>query len=184
MMDELFSALWFFAPAGIANAAPVFAARIPGLTGWNTPMDFGKKYKGHRIFGSHKTWRGLLSGIVFATLAIALQKYIYAHNASIADLSWIDYGQAKVWLLGPLFGAGALLADAAESFFKRQAGVLPGESWFPFDQIDYIIGGYLFASLVAGFDLSRFLWVLGTWFCMHLAASYVGYFLNLKDKPI
>jgi CDP-2,3-bis-(O-geranylgeranyl)-sn-glycerol synthase len=183
-MDDLFSALWFFAPVGIANAAPVFAAKIPGLTGWNAPMDFGKKYKGHRVFGDHKTWRGLLSGIVFATLVIALQKYIYANNSSVVELSWIDYSQAKIWLLGPLFGAGALLADAGESFFKRQVGVSPGESWFPFDQIDYILGGYLPATLIVGFNLSHFLWVLATWFCMHLAASYTGYLVGLKSKPI
>jgi CDP-2,3-bis-(O-geranylgeranyl)-sn-glycerol synthase len=102
----------------------------------------------------------------------------------VAELSWIDYGMAGIWLLGPLFGGGALLADAFESFFKRRAGVPPGESWFPFDQIDYILGGYLSATLVIGFDLSQFLWVLGTWFFAHLIASYIGYLLGLKNKPI
>ena len=183
-MDNLFAALWFFLPAGIANAAPVFAAKIPGLTGWKTPIDLGKKYKGKRVFGDNKTMRGLASGIVFATLVIALQKYLYANNSSVMELSWIDYGQAKVWLLGPLFGAGALLADAAESFFKRRVGVAPGDSWFPFDQTDYILGGYLSATPVVGFDLGQFLWVLGVWLCMHLAASYLGYLTGLKSKPV
>jgi hypothetical protein len=37
-------ALWFFLPAGVANAAPVFANKIPVLNRWKTPMDFGKSY--------------------------------------------------------------------------------------------------------------------------------------------
>lgn len=183
-MDSLFAALWFFLPAGVANAAPVFAAKIPGLSGWNTPLDFGRKYKGQRIFGAHKTWRGLLAGIVLATATIALQKYYFAHNTSVADLSWLAYDQPKVWLLGPLFGAGALLADAAESFLKRQVGVSPGDSWFPFDQTDYILGGCLFALPIISLSASQFMWVLISWFGAHLAGSYTAYLLRLKDNPI
>lgn len=183
-MDNILEALWFFLPAGIANAAPVFAAQLPGLKGLNAPLDFGKSYRGVRVFGTNKTWRGLIAGMVAATLVIALQKYLFTHNLWILERSWFDYRPASVWLLGPLFGAGALLADAVESFFKRQTGIKPGNGWFPYDQIDYIIGGCLFSLFIVRLGFGYYLMVFATWFFMHLLAGYVAFRVGLKSKPI
>ena len=52
--DILF-ALWFFAPAGLANAAPVFANKIPRSDWLAVPLDFGKSLRGRRIFGDRKS---------------------------------------------------------------------------------------------------------------------------------
>lgn len=180
----ILQALWFFLPAGVANAMPVFAANLPLLKKFNQPLDFGKTYKGKRLFGANKTWRGLIAGIIGATIVIGIQKYLFTRNLFILELAWFDYRPASIWLLGPLFGAGALLADAFESFFKRQAGVPPGESWFPFDQIDYIIGGILLSLLIVQIDFGYYLAVFATWFFMHLIASYIAYRLGLKSRPI
>lgn len=182
--NPIVAALWFFAPAGIANMAPVFASRIPGIRRFTQPMDFGKTYRGKPLFGANKTWRGLFAGILAATLVIALQKYLFSHSLFFLEYSWFDYRPASVWLLGPLFGAGALLADAVESFFKRQVGVKPGDSWFPFDQIDYIIGGCLFAMPVIVLTWDKYIWIIVAYFGMHLAMSYLGYLTGFKKKPI
>lgn len=183
-MNDILAALWFFLPAGAANAAPVFAAKIPGLDSLNQPMDLGKSYKGVRLFGANKTWRGLVAGIILATLIIALQKYLFTHSLWVLEHSWVDYTQAHTWWLGPLFALGALLADAIESFFKRRAGVAAGHSWFPFDQIDYIIGGCLFSLPVVVLSFDKYLLILLTWFGMHLLSAYLAFRLGLKDKPI
>jgi CDP-2,3-bis-(O-geranylgeranyl)-sn-glycerol synthase len=180
----LLAAIWFFLPAGLANAAPVFAALLPGLRNLNTPMDLGKSYHGKRIFGDHKTWRGLIAGIVMATLVIGLQKYLYVRTAWVPELSWFDYQSSAIWLLGPLFGLGVLLADAIESFFKRQRGIGPGKTWFPFDQTDYIVGGCLFSLPVVQLSLERYIWVLVTWFGLHLLSVYIGHRLGIREKPI
>ncbi len=177
-------AIWFFLPAGLANAAPVFAALIPGLRQFNAPMDAGRKYRGKLIFGEHKTWRGLLAGIVVATLVNALQKYLYVHTSWAAHLSWFDYRPSIIWVLGPLFGLGVILADAIESFFKRQRNIGPGETWFPFDQTDYILGGCFFSLAVVQLSLAQFFWVMITWFGMHLLSVYIGHQLGIRDKPI
>jgi CDP-2,3-bis-(O-geranylgeranyl)-sn-glycerol synthase len=180
----IIEALWFFLPAGIANAVPVIAPKIPGLGDFTAPLDFGKTYRGKRIFGANKTWRGLLVGMAAATLIIALQKYLFTRNLFILELAWFDYRPVNIWLLGPLFGAGALLADAVESFFKRQRGIKPGYSWFPFDQIDYIIGGCVFSLAIEQLAWTKYTLVLLVWFFIHLIASYVAYTVGLKDKPI
>lgn len=183
-MNEIVEALWFFLPAGFGNVTPIFASRTPVIKNWKTPMDFGKSLKGERLFGDNKTWRGLFSGAIVALLVIAVQKYLYSNTAWAPDISWFDYSPGIIWLLGPLMGVGALLGDAVKSHFKRRKGIKPGDSWIPFDQTDYIIGGTLFALPIASITLAQFLWVLGVWLGMHLLSVYVGFQLGIRDKPI
>ena len=55
MLKDILFALWFFLPAGIANAAPVFANKIPNSDWLAKPMDFGKHLRQRRIFQSDRT---------------------------------------------------------------------------------------------------------------------------------
>lgn len=184
MIDAIVFALWFFLPAGLANASPVIANRIPVVNQLTTPLDFGKSYRGKRLFGKNKTWRGLLAGIVIATLTVMLQKWLYINNDWLqSTITMVDYRTVSLWL-GPLLGAGALLGDAIESFVKRQLDVASGDPWFPFDQIDYIIGGILLSSPIVMLPGYINVTILLVWFGMHLSWSYVGFLLGLKDKPI
>lgn len=184
-MSTILFALWFFLPAGLANAAPVFANRIPLLRNWKTPIDFGASYKGKRLLGDNKTWRGFWLGVAVAVATLLLQKWLYS------EISWIqttldtpiNYSTVTNWL-GVLLGIGALAGDAVESFFKRRANVPSGEAWFPFDQIDYIVGGILLSSIVVKLAPLTNATILLVWFGMHLCFAYVGYLLGLKDKPI
>jgi len=179
MITHIVDALLFFAPAGIANASPVIANKIPLLNQWDTPLDFGKSWRGKRIFGDNKRWRGIITG----TLVGGLVAYIEA-------VTVFKVGFNAPWQLtlsfatGLLLGFGALLGDAVESFFKRQFGVAPGKNWFPFDQIDYIVGGLAVSFPFVHVTLVGYFWVFVVWFCMHLIFSYIGYLLHLKDSPI
>lgn len=185
VLHEIFFALWFFLPAGIANMMPIFASRVYVLRGWDAPMDFGKNFRGCPILGSHKTWRGLVVGIVFATLTLWIQQLLVGQSGWLAEwTSQIDYESLPTLVLGPLFAIGALGGDAVESFFKRQYKVPPGEPWFPFDQTDYIVGGILMSLFVVRLDSMAYVTIFIVWALMHLLASYIGYRMKLKDKPI
>lgn len=183
-MNTLF-AVWFFLPAGLANVSPIFFSRMPGLKHWNTPLDFGKSYKGRVIFGRNKTWRGLIGGGLVGLLTLLLQSYLYLRFEWARELSGpLDYGDAALLWLGPLLGLGALAGDAVESFFKRRANVPPGEAWFPFDQTDYIVGGLLLSLPVVRLSLPEYGLIFIVWFLAHLIFSYIGFRLGLKPKPI
>ncbi len=178
-MVHVLAAILFFLPAGVANAGPIFANKIPILNKWDTPLDFGKSWRSKRIFGDHKTWRGLLFGMLLGGLtAYLLAVTVYKINPNSTRL--VAYSIAG----GMLLGFGALAGDAVESFFKRQLGVSPGKSWFPFDQIDYIVGGLLVSFPFFNVGVLTYLWVFVVWFCLHLIFSYIGYLLGLKDEPI
>lgn len=185
MIQDILLAIWFLLPAAISNAAPVFAAKIPGLSNWDTPLDGGKTWRGHRIFGAHKTWRGLLSGIVAATLILWIQQLLYIHTDwARLFTGGIDYAALPVLLLGPAFAIGALGGDAIESFFKRARGIKSGKAWVPFDQLDYIIGSVLISLFFVILTPLQYVWIFVVWFVMHLVASYIGYRFGLKKEPI
>lgn len=176
-------AFWFFLPAGIANASPVFANKIPLLNKWSTPLDFGQTHNGKPIFGKNKTWRGLVFGTFMGSLTGTI---IYAlHPNSIIELG-VNPASPVLFMawLGALLGFGALLGDAIESFIKRQLSIKSGDAWFPFDQTDYIIGGILLSSLLVQLPALTNITILLLWFGLHLASSYIGFLLKLKDKPI
>lgn len=174
-MDFLLSAFLFFLPAGVANASPVFANRIPWLRRWKTPIDFGKSWQGKRIFGDNKTWRGFVFGTLMGGATCLLVSYYFVPNSSDA---WYTF------LIGAVLGAGALTGDAVESFFKRRQNVAPGKSWFPFDQIDYIIGGLAFVYPLTLVPIILMAGILILYFGLHLFASYLGYLMGLKKYPI
>lgn len=165
--------------------APIIAAHLPYFSKMNAPIDYGMKFRGKPALGAHKTWRGLVSGVIAATIVVYIQQLAWqsSNNTFLTDAS-MDYMYYSPLLLGALFGLGALLGDAIESFFKRQTNIPSGGSWFPFDQIDYIIGGCLALAFVARLDVFEYVLILLLWFVLHLVFSYIGFLLKLKSRPI
>lgn len=173
-MDSWFTALWFFLPAGFANMVPVFASRLPLLRNWKAPLDFGKSFRGTRILGNNKTIRGLACGTLAAIFLGVLQ----------SQLRGLEPGTSSIWIVAGALGFGALFGDFFESFLKRQKGIVSGDRWFPFDQLDYIVGGLLFVWPFANLTLSFVLQIVILYFGLHLLTAYIGYRLGLKDKPV
>jgi CDP-2,3-bis-(O-geranylgeranyl)-sn-glycerol synthase len=184
-MDIIIFALWFFLPAGIANVVPILAAKIPPFSRYSAPIDGGRSLNGVRILGDHKTWRGLLSGIIAAIGIVCIQKYLWETGKLdfLAEQS-LGYLDHSPFLLGFLFGFGALAGDALKSFAKRRRNIPDGQTWFPFDQLDYIVGACLALTLVVVLSPIEYVAILVTWFFAHLASSYVGYRLKMKSSPI
>lgn len=185
MIGDIFFALWFFLPAGLANAAPVFASRMPVLARLNIPIDAGRHFRGKRIFGDHKTVRGFFAGVFVAAVTGLIQYFAYGNIAWIRHFSLVSYDSvSKSIMLGVVLGFGALLGDAVKSFFKRQFSVPSGKAWFPFDQVDYIVGGLLFSSIIIDLPHSAYWWMGFIWFLIHPIATFFAWLLGLKDSPI
>jgi CDP-2,3-bis-(O-geranylgeranyl)-sn-glycerol synthase len=184
MIKDILFILWFFLPAGLANMTPIFAAKLPLLRDLNFPLDSYMTFRHKRIFGSHKTVRGLLSGMIVGVLTASLQVFLYAHVPLIKTFVSINYTSLNPILFGLLSSVGALTGDALRSFFKRQRGMAPGKSWFPFDQIDYVLGGIVFTACYIQLTLWQYVLLFIVWFLLHPLATLIGYLLKLKDSPI
>lgn len=146
------------------------------------PVDSGLTWHGKRIFGSHKTWRGLLFGIIFGILWFWLQQFLYRFDF-FKDISLVDYSELN-WTLGLALGLGAVLGDLFRSFFKRRLNIAPGMPWIPFDQIDYVAGAIIIASLVyfPGWDVS--LAAIGLGFVLHILVNVFAYLIRLQKNKL
>lgn len=184
MFNSLLFVFLFFLPAGIANMAPVFVARIPGLRNWNAPIDGGAVWRGNRVLGDNKTWRGFVVGILAAIIITGIIFVIVSKNVSFVSIFPENYINANPILLGLLLGAGSLVGDSVESFFKRQLGISSGKSWFPFDQLDYIIGAIAFTFFYVPLRPAQYLALLALGFILHIIIAYIGYLTNIREQAI
>lgn len=179
-LHDLLQALYFFMPAYVANMAPVLVkGHFERLA---IPMDRGRTFHGKRIFGDHKTWRGVLSGAIAGTLVFEMQRVVYA-GGLLTDLGLFDYN-AHPLLPGLLMGLGAGVGDAIKSFFKRRVGIAPGASWLVFDQIDFLIGAYAFVALVFAPPFTAVVACVPVVLLGSVAVTAIGYALGLKEAWI
>src|ERR1051326_1215664 len=163
--------LYFFAPAYLGNMSPALVT--PWFVALAVPIDGGRTWRGRRLLGDPKTWRGLLAGVVVGALVYALQGALF--RAGLArDLALIDYA-ANPLAPGVLMGLSAGIGDAVKSFFKRRLGISPGRPWFPFDQLDFLIAAYLFVSVVHVPPLLLTLACVPVILAGHVVVTTVGY---------
>ena len=179
MLNLILISIYFALPAIVSNTVP---ACVKKLKIFNKPIDGGVKWYGKRVFGSHKTWRGLFFGTLSAIVVIAIQHWFYQYNI-FRQISYINYETANIWLIGFLLGFGALLGDAVKSFFKRRVGVRSGGRFFPWDQIDFVIGAGLLVSLVAPLTWQMWLVYIIMSLIFHPLINMFAYRVGLKEVP-
>lgn len=184
-MAEVLIGLWFFVPVGFANMAPIVASKIPWLAQFTAPIDMGRTFRGRRILGANKTWRGLFAGIIVATLTFWLQQAIAGQSAWLHNFPGdIAYADLSTILFGVLFGIGTLGGDAAKSFVKRQMDVEPGKPWPFFDQIGEILGAIIVTLPFVIFNWWIYIWVVVLWIVIDLGASMLSYLAGWKERPL
>lgn len=180
----MFTGLWLFLPAMVPNSAAV-------VFGGKTKIDFGKSWRGRRIFGDGKSWRGFfggaLSGIAFGLILIAI--------SSIWDPT--DY-----WGYGPFWdnvgvlaclAFGAVLGDLCGAFIKRRLGMERGQKAPVLDQYDFVIGAFLvtalfypdwvYANYIEGWHIAALIFIIVIMFAIHRIVNIIGYRMGLKKEP-
>lgn len=140
-LDFFYSSLLILLPAMIANMTPVLLK----TKYWNTPIN-------EKVFGKNKTWRGFFGAIIMGILSFF---FLAKLNIIIfpSDLSFVIF-------VGFLFGFGVIGGDLIKSFFKRKIGIPAGESWPPWDQIDYILGMMVLTYFIYQYTFSQIVFML------------------------
>ncbi|HEX8065036.1 MAG TPA: CDP-archaeol synthase [Thermoleophilaceae bacterium] len=166
--------------------APVL--RYDLLPGLRRPIDGGATFRGRRVLGDNKTWRGalvMLCGVVLAALLLwQWDRY----------RSWLpgEVREAGPLALGLLAGLGTVVGELPNSFAKRQLGIEPGRrrrsplgvAIALYDQADFVPG--ILAALapiwLAPLDVA--LAGLAIVAAVHLVVNVVGYAIGARSAPI
>ena len=137
-------ALLIFLPVIGAPLLHVWVLRGDLLRGLKAPIDGGRTFRGRRLFGDNKTWRGALlmcSGVLLATVLLSLWPWWWDRlPEGIRDAGPVLYGL--------LLGLGVVVGELPNSFLKRQLDIAPGSqrsSWSGraitlLDQGDLVLG--------------------------------------------
>ena len=153
--------IYFMLPAYLANAGAL-------AFGGGKPLDSGKYFRdGRRIFGDGVTWRGTIIGTGIGIFVGLIQGIISGN---------ILYGI----ILGLFLGGGALIGDACGSFVKRRMNIERGRSMPFLDQLDFVIGALVFASIIVVLPFYMIILILIISIVLHLSANIIAYLLGIK----
>jgi CDP-2,3-bis-(O-geranylgeranyl)-sn-glycerol synthase len=161
--------------------------------GGGTPVDFGKSWKGKRILGDGKTWRGFFGGgLTGVVLGLILMGIAYL------------LGKEAVWGYGGLWTGlgiiiclsfGSLIGDMAGSFIKRRLGIDRGKKAPILDQFDFLIFAFLITAIfyprwiyetyitLEGWHILALIFLLVITLLLHRAMNIIGYKAGLKKEP-
>lgn len=169
---------------GVANMIPPM---VRGINILNYPIDFGLKINNKFVLGASKTWRGLFFGVIGAAIVggvLGLMEIFLRHKQIIQQFTgWQIWIFAYYGYLGIIFGLGALGGDLVKSFVKRRVGIDSGVTWFPFDQIDWVVGILIVSSFI-GQSSWYYLILLPVGLILHLIIKFIGYNIRTDTKPI
>ena len=154
-------AIYFMLPAYLANVTAL-------AFGGGKPLDFNHNLNdGRRILGNGVTWRGTIIGTTIGT-TIGLVQGLITGNI------------IEGFLLGLTLVGGALIGDACGSFIKRRLNVESGRPAPILDQLDFVVGALVFASLIVVIPIEMIVIILVISVFLHLGANIIAYLLGLK----
>lgn len=176
--------LWLFIPAMLPNSAAV-------LFKGDTKIDFGRSWRGKRIFGDGKSWRGLIggafSGILVGAVMIGLASIWDPENYWGFGPFWSNIGILICLAFGAVFG------DLMGAFIKRRLGMERGQKAPILDQYDFVIGAFLVTSLffpdwvystyIEGWHIFALIFLVALMFGIHRIVNIVAFRLKLKKEP-
>ena len=147
----------------IANGSPILIHKL--LNGaFDHAVDFGQKLPDNRrIFGSSKTWRGIIAALAATTAAAWLLGY---HPET-----------------GMLIAVYAMFGDLVSSFIKRRLS-MPPSSMAPFlDQVPESLFPALMLMDSFGLDLFAVILLVLTFVILELGLSHILYRWGIRKRP-
>ena len=140
--------LYLFAPLLVSAAMSGIVLRFDLFAVLRRPIDQGAIFRGRRLFGDGKTWRGVAVAVVGSIGAVAVQQAIRTHVPALLQVA--DYGPIDPLSFGGAMGLGAMAGELPNSFTKRQLGIASGKTtrgwqavvFYVWDQVDLLTGSW------------------------------------------
>ena len=188
-METLLPLLWLAVPivaAGLVHLVVLKLDLLPGLR--RLPIDGGLSFRGRRLFGDNKTWRGAVVTIgttTFAAWALAALSACCWHLPTLAP-----FAETYPLAWGLLLGAGYIAGELPNSFAKRQLGIAPGAAgggtagrvFWVIDQLDSLAGMLLFVAPVWQPSLGLLALIVAIMLVAHPVSAWIMVLFGLKDR--
>jgi hypothetical protein len=187
-MKEFFTLAYLFLPLLVGLALHGFCIKYDILAFLCRPIDRGRKFRGKRIFGDNKTYRGAVVVSLGTAIGFGLQSLLLHRIASVRGVEMFDYAFFKSVALGLAVGVAAMLSELPNSFIKRQFEIAPGtaaKGWkavvfYVYDQIDFLLGAWLVLAVMVPVTVGRVLLSAVLLLVAHQIMSSVGYALGMR----
>jgi CDP-diglyceride synthetase len=181
-------ALWVFVPvlgAPLAHAPVLALDLLPSL---KRPLDGGRSFRGTRVFGDNKTWRGAIvmtAGVLAATLILSRWDWYWSKLPG-------EIESAGPVVFGLVLGVAVVAGELPGSFVKRRLGIAPGRQrrsplgiaislW---DQADFVPVVWLFLLPIWVMSVSETLIAFVVVTAVHLVINVIGYGIGARTAPI
>jgi CDP-2,3-bis-(O-geranylgeranyl)-sn-glycerol synthase len=181
--QPLLRALWLVAPVVLAGAVHSIVIHRDLLPRLARPLDGGRMFRGRRLFGANKTWRGVI--VMSATSAVAAA----ALTPRFVDVPVRVAGPAGFALLGLTLGLAYSLAELPNSFVKRRLGIAPGAqtagrrtTQFVLDQLDSVVGVVAVLAIFVR-DPAVLVATVPLGLALHVVADCLLYVFHVKPSP-
>lgn len=163
--------------------------------GWGralaAPIDGGRSWRGRRIFGDHKTWRGVVAFAVGTAPVFWLQAAWLHEHPRLRALELFDYGAIPApWAVGLALGAVSLLSELPNSFAKRRLGIAPGQAgrrgigalFYFLDQIDLLLGFWLVLAWIVPLETGIVAGSVLFFALAHQGVTLAGHLLEMRSR--
>jgi CDP-2,3-bis-(O-geranylgeranyl)-sn-glycerol synthase len=188
--DPLLCSIFALVALALAGVAQTIWLKSDKSRRFAVAIDGGRTWRGRRILGDNKTWRGfvLMVPAVGVSFLVARAMLMALHDGR--DILW-PLSTVGYFLLGSWTGFGFMLGEFPNSFIKRQCEIAPGAPalghWsqpfcFVVDQLDSIGGGLIALSLVVPVPLWTWLHLLVVGAIVHWGFNVVFVMIGLKTR--
>jgi CDP-diglyceride synthetase len=188
-MSVVLQLLWLALPviaAGLVHLAVMTLDLWPALRA--SPIDGGATFRGRRVFGDHKTWRGAVVTITTVTAAAWILAAVNERWLHLPTL--VPFAELHPLAWGYLLGTGYIAGELPNSFAKRQLGIEPGASgqgvagvaFWLLDQVDSLAGMLLFVWPLWRPSLSLVALLFGIMLVAHPVAAWIMVLFGLKKR--
>ena len=188
-MTLVLQLLWLALPliaSGLVHLAVMKLDLLPALR--RLPLDGGRTWRGQRLFGDNKTWRGALVTIGTTTLAAWALAQLSACCWPLPTL--VPFAETHSVWWGLLLGTGYIVGELPNSFAKRQLAIAPGAAgqglagrvFWVVDQLDSLFGMLLFVAPVWRPSLALLTAIVGIMLVAHPVSAWIMVQFGLKDR--
>lgn len=184
------------APVIVAAVLNMVWVTLPWARALNRPIDAGATLTdGRRVFGDHKTWKGLIGLMVLGALAAMVWgQLIHGTSLEPNNLFYTRHDNTVGFnaVTGTLQGLAYALFELPNSFLKRRVGISPGTrhggTWtvlfVVLDQIDSVLGCAVLVLAFAPVGWAFVLVTMAVGGVTHLVLNLLLYALRLRKHPL